>query len=123
MKVFDWLDVSLLVLGLFALTPQLWNWFHRPKALRSPSRRRPFQLLFYLGFVCLILTAADVGSTIRERDYILGSAESEETRAGLFPLGMEAPDFSLPSVDGGDAVHLSDFRGRKPVVLIFGSFS
>ncbi len=31
--------------------------------------------------------------------------------------GAEAPDFTLPE-DGGDAVSLSDLRG-KPVVLFF----
>lgn len=32
--------------------------------------------------------------------------------------GDEAPDFTLPQHDG-DAVTLSSFRGRSPVVLAF----
>ena len=37
--------------------------------------------------------------------------------------GAVAPDFTLTSHDGKAKVTLSDFRGRKPVVLIFGSFT
>jgi len=38
-------------------------------------------------------------------------------------VGAEAPDFSLTSPDGAKRVTLSDFRGKKPVVLVFGSFT
>ena len=37
-------------------------------------------------------------------------------------VGVEAPDFVLPSLDGG-FVRLSKFRGKSNVVLIFGSFT
>ena len=37
--------------------------------------------------------------------------------------GMVAPDFTLPTHDGKGTVSLSEFRGRKPVVLIFGNFT
>ena len=37
--------------------------------------------------------------------------------------GDIAPDFELRDVDGENPVRLSDFRGQKPVVLIFGSFT
>jgi peroxiredoxin len=37
--------------------------------------------------------------------------------------GDVAPDFELRDVDGENPVRLSDFRGRKPVALIFGSFT
>ena len=38
-------------------------------------------------------------------------------------LGALAPDFSLSSPDGSATVRLSSFRGKKAVVLIFGSFT
>jgi hypothetical protein len=38
-------------------------------------------------------------------------------------VGAVAPDFTLPTHDGKRKVRLAEFRGRKPVVLIFGSFT
>lgn len=37
--------------------------------------------------------------------------------------GSPAPDFELFDVLGGKSVRLSSFRGKKPVALIFGSFT
>ncbi len=37
--------------------------------------------------------------------------------------GDSAPDFTLYDVDGVNPVRLSDFRGMKPVALVFGSFT
>jgi hypothetical protein len=37
--------------------------------------------------------------------------------------GAVAPDFVLRSPDGKRAVRLADYRGHKPVVLIFGNFT
>jgi hypothetical protein len=44
-------------------------------------------------------------------------------RAGGLDPGAMAPDFALPRVEGGETVRLSDFRGGRPVVLIFGSYT
>ncbi len=38
-------------------------------------------------------------------------------------LGALAPDFTLRSPGSSRAVHLADFRGKKPVVLVFGSYT
>ncbi len=38
-------------------------------------------------------------------------------------IGERAPDFTLKTQDGKQEIRLSDFRGQKPVVLIFGSFT
>jgi hypothetical protein len=38
-------------------------------------------------------------------------------------VGSEAPDFTLPRLGGGEPVVLSSFRGRRPVALIFGSYT
>lgn len=38
-------------------------------------------------------------------------------------LGQEAPDFTLETHDKARRISLSDSRGKKPVVLIFGSFT
>lgn len=37
--------------------------------------------------------------------------------------GDEAPDFTLPTLKGDAKVTLSSFEGKKPVVLIFGSYT
>ncbi len=37
--------------------------------------------------------------------------------------GDLAPDFTLLDIPGEESVTLSDFRGKKPVALVFGSFT
>lgn len=37
--------------------------------------------------------------------------------------GDPAPDFTLVPAAGGRGVALSEFRGQRPVVLIFGSYT
>ena len=37
--------------------------------------------------------------------------------------GDLAPDFTLSDLTGSETVTLSDFRGKKPVVLVFGSYT
>ena len=37
--------------------------------------------------------------------------------------GDLAPDFTLFDVSGTESVPLSHFRGKKPVALVFGSFT
>jgi hypothetical protein len=44
-------------------------------------------------------------------------------RRGRIRVGEMAPDFSLPSVDRRRVVRLSSFRGDRPVVLVFGSYT
>ncbi len=38
-------------------------------------------------------------------------------------VGDIAPDFSLLDIQGKDQIRLSDFRDKKPVALLFGSFT
>ena len=44
-------------------------------------------------------------------------------RAGQLQAGDAAPDFDLGTVDKKGRVRLSSFRGQKPVVLVFGSYT
>jgi peroxiredoxin len=37
--------------------------------------------------------------------------------------GDLAPDFTLSDISGTESITLSDFRGKKPVALVFGSFT
>ncbi len=43
--------------------------------------------------------------------------------AKALKVGQEAPNFKLKSLDGESETELSSFQGKKPVVLIFGSYS
>jgi peroxiredoxin len=38
-------------------------------------------------------------------------------------VGDAAPDFELSDVHGENTIRLSYFRGKKPVALIFGSYT
>ena len=44
-------------------------------------------------------------------------------RAGDLDAGEAAPDFELPTVDKSARVRLSSFRGERPVLLVFGSYT
>jgi hypothetical protein len=44
-------------------------------------------------------------------------------RAGKLHVGHDAPVFSLRTADGNSEVRLDSFRGKRPVVLIFGSYT
>jgi hypothetical protein len=44
-------------------------------------------------------------------------------RAGALQPGQAAPDFALGLLDKSAKVQLSSFRGREPVVLVFGSYT
>ena len=38
-------------------------------------------------------------------------------------VGEEAPDFTLETRDGSESIRLSQFKGDRPVVLVFGSWT
>lgn len=44
-------------------------------------------------------------------------------RAGKLKVGDIAPGFNLPTPDKRSSVSLAAFRGQRPVVLIFGSYT
>ena len=44
-------------------------------------------------------------------------------RAGRLEIGDVAPEFNLPTPDQKFFVSLASFRGQKPVVLVFGSYT
>src|SRR5258708_3285261 len=57
----------------------------------------------------------------------LPKAKSGEVDVAITPggvaVGSPAPDFSLPRRDSSERIHLAQFRGDKPVVLVFGSYT
>jgi hypothetical protein len=55
------------------------------------------------------------------------SEDAHQWQADHDPLapksGNLGPDFTLRDVNGRNPIRLSDFRGQKPVALVFGSFT
>ena len=51
--------------------------------------------------------------------------EEQQAREAAAPdVGAPAPDFELPRLsDRSQTVRLSEFRGKRPVALIFGSYT
>jgi AhpC/TSA family len=47
----------------------------------------------------------------------------KQARKGSLAPGDAAPDFRLPALDHGTSVQLSSYRGVRPVVLVFGSYT
>ena len=66
------------------------------------------KLLLIVGVLALATAACSSGGT--------GGAATQE--ASALQVGDPAPDFDLPTADGGH-VRLSDFRGEKPALLFF----
>lgn len=50
-------------------------------------------------------------------------APGERTLEELAKMGEPAPSFTLITKDGKSTVSLSSYRGKRPVVLIFGSYT
>jgi hypothetical protein len=59
--------------------------------------------------------------TIRYRNKTM--AQLKELDALAPKTGDLAPDFELQHANGQESVRLSDYRGQKPVALIFGSYT
>ena len=47
----------------------------------------------------------------------------DSRREGNLKVGNLAPDFNLKRLRGEGKVKLSSFKGKRPVVLIFGSYT
>ncbi len=62
-----------------------------------------------------------MSETIRDRKHARAWQLTHDPRAPK--LGELAPDFQLRDATGEHNVQLSEFRGREPVALIFGSFT
>lgn len=122
MNLLIWLDLPLMVLGLFAMSPGLWYAFRLRRVGNRSALGRGLRtltaLLFSLGVGSFTVGGVDAGLAEWEQACRLkvndNSVQLQES--------MMAPDFSLPSLDEGRTIRLSDYRGNKPVVLIFGNY-
>jgi len=106
---------------------------HRKRVLRFFAGLAAVLVVAWLAFVALAWRAMSQGPEAIGRfmagvpgpAYLVMPFETlwNRTRAGTLAVGDLAPDFELPTADGGRRVRLSEFRDQRPVVLIFGSYT
>ena len=77
--------------------------------------RRPAAAIIFLVPAVLLCSLALLAGEGKDRQ--------GGPREGTLKVGDPAPDFTLSSPDGKTTMALSSFRGKKPVVLVFGSFT
>jgi hypothetical protein len=70
----------------------------------------------------VLLVAALTVSAAPKKEINTPAAKGERLPDRL-KVGDLAPDFSLPLIKGAGEVKLSAFRGKRPVVLIFASYT
>ena len=85
------------------------------------------------GGLCLVAATSTAGNMRAEKPGAPGATpeakehDAPHARGERYPdklaVGDLAPDFHLPDASGTKSVQLSSFRGKKPVVLIFGSYT
>ena len=54
---------------------------------------------------------------------VMASADYRDLRTPSVAAGDPAPDFELPTLDGDDTVRLASLLERRPVALVFGSYT
>lgn len=78
-----------------------------------------------LGILLICLGSAILGTIFCDFLIHMHDAERRNVLAPprkTFPFGAPAPEFVLPDAIGQGSVRLADFRYKKPVLLLFGSF-
>ena len=64
------------------------------------------------------------GACAQPNDDIQKMIKDHKERKDLAPsLGSDAPNFKLKRYDSEQTVELASFKGQKPVVLVFGSYT
>ena len=79
-------------------------------------------------FALIIVTvaggvAAQQPSRDRDRRGRRDRQRSTEGTGSSPKAGEQAPPFTLKSVDGKQETNLASFRGKRPVILFFGSYT
>ncbi len=71
---------------------------------------------------CLLGLLAGAGCHTAPRGEVQKRRPGDLRRPTKLRVGDPAPDFKLKRREGGE-VRLASFRGQRPVVLIFGSYT
>jgi peroxiredoxin len=95
-----------------------------------PTKKKTWARAMALAVICLACASAGALGidALRHRQAVgaftqVAPADPASWYAMKMPASSRAPDFAASRVPDGKPVRLSDFQGRKPVVLIFGSLS
>jgi len=78
-------------------------------------------VLFAAG-AAIVAAGAFVVWKIGGPGMVLGMLRYDERREGTLRPGDPAPDVTLETLSG-DAVRLATYFGRRPLVLVFGSYT
>jgi tetratricopeptide (TPR) repeat protein len=114
---------AMLAFGECLSAERKWNEARQPlqaavKAIPDSAEAHGQLATVYVHLHLMHEAAAERSTATR----LLQLAEAHAPPSG--PKGNElAPDFTLPDVATGKNVSLRDFRGKTPVVLIFGSYT
>jgi len=86
--------------------------------------------VLFLGFITWAMhqppeTFGRVMSHMTNAVFLVAPFETLWThaRAGQLQPGQAAPEFSLTTLDHTSQISLASFRGKQPVVLVFGSYT
>lgn len=96
-----WVILILAVMHASLTAGMYWAMLQPPDAFGRIVAKLPFPLMMVVPFETLWNSA----------------------RGGSLQPGDPAPDFRLPTLDHKATVQLSSFRGVRPVVLVFGSYT
>ena len=101
LRIFGWIVLGLAAVEVALSAGLYWAMRQPPDAFGSVMKHVPMPMMMVLPFEPLWNRA----------------------RAGGVRVGDTAPDFRLPTLDHKDMVQLASFRGVRPVVLVFGSYT
>ena len=78
----------------------------------------------WVMFALIIMTVAGgVAAEQPSRDRDRRGRRDRHRSGGSLKTGQEAPPFTLKSIDGKQETNLASFRGKRPVILFFGSYT
>jgi hypothetical protein len=101
--------------------------FHLVLFIISPFRSgymsQGLKVQSLITLVLLSLSVSAVTATALAQPPRRSEGARPPRQADRLQEGDLAPDFTLKSPDGKQKVTLSDFRGKKPVALVFGSYT
>jgi hypothetical protein len=83
----------------------------------------PHLVVAALAFSFAVSSMAQSERSDRQRQGRKGKARQAMEASDPLKVGDTAPDFNLKTADGKRAVRLSSFQGKRPVVLVFGSYT